>query len=413
MGVDKKRRLQKIKMLKVFLLLSLAILSTIEKQDFTHFRAVQIEEEHAPRENTVLEGSVGVKDDVQAPKKIFKKQVRVARRLRDNKRVQQPITASFNHLGFPEFPSTHPTQLQPSRSFEKHPVFVSNGNLVEQTKAFVDSAKNLFEFLEHSEQAQLTFVAVFDSSDCLGNVTDVIALMDEIVKLVEKNAPEIIYLEALIESLKNERDIDVLILASSKMLRALGHIMPALSNPSPKLCITNPEDSVRAFKSMSHAMIDIRNHREIEVDETARQLLEFSSKVMYDTGKFLFKMNKSLKSFRHSCQNNQMKDVAVYNTIVDIMESLADLFNVLDMDDKSNAIKEQIEFVKRIVRPFNNLDSIANLDIALDCDFQSGSYEELAQTLDDLGSIIKDVGIETLAKDLGIDFELSLIHEEY
>ena len=53
------------------------------------------------------------------------------------------------------------------------------------------------------------------------------------------------------------------------------------------------------------------------------------------------------------------------------------------------------------------------LDIALDCDFQSGSYEELAQTLDDLGSVIKDVGIETLAKDLGIEVELGLIHEEY
>merc|ERR1712106_472968 len=137
MGVDKKRRLQKIKMLKVFLLLSLAILSTIEKQDFTHFRAVQIEEEHAPRENTVLEGSVGVKDDVQAPKKRFKKQVRVARRLRDNKRVQQPIIATFNHIGFPEFPSTHQTQLQPTRSLERQPVFISTGNPAEQTKAYV------------------------------------------------------------------------------------------------------------------------------------------------------------------------------------------------------------------------------------------------------------------------------------
>merc|ERR1712123_242147 len=413
MGVHEKKILTIRRMIKIFLLFSLAILSTTARQAFTHFHDAQINEEQETRVIDSSEGLIGVKSEELAPKRRLKKHVRVARRLRDNKKVQQPITASFNHLGFPEFPSTHQTQIQPARSLERHPVFVSNGNLVEQTKAFVDSAKNLFGFLEHSEQAQIIFAEVFDASDCLGNVTDVIALMDEIVKLVEKNAPEIIYLEALIESLKNERDIDVLILASSKMLRALGHIMPALSNPSPKLCITNPEDSVRAFKSMSHAMIDIRNHREIEVDETARQLLEFSSKVMYDTGKFLFKMNKSLKSFKKSCQNHHMKDVAVYNTIVDIMDSLADLFNVLDMDQKSNAIKEQIEFVKRIVRPFNNLDSISNLDIALDCDFQSGSYEELAQTLDDLGSVIKDVGIETLAKDLGIDFELGLIHEEY
>merc|ERR1712123_314283 len=413
MGVHERKKLTIRRMIKIFLLLSLAILSTTARQDFTHFHDAQSDEVHAPRVIDSSEGLIGGKDDVQAPKKKFKKQVRVARRLRDNKRVQQPITASFNHLGFPEFPSTHQTQIQPARSLERHPVFTSNGNLVEQTKAFVDSAKNLFGFLEHSEQAQITFAEVFDASDCLGNVTDVIALMDEIVKLVEKNAPEIIYLEALIESLKNERDIDVLVLASSKMLRALGHIMPALSNPSPKLCITNPEDSVRAFKSPAHGMIDIRNHREIEVDETARQLLEFSSKVMYDTGKFIFKMNKSLKNFKKSCQNHQMKDVAVYNTIVDIMDSLADLFNDLNLERKSNAIKEQIEFVKRIVRPFNNLDFIANLDIVLDCDFQSGSYEELAQTLDDLGSVINDVGIETLAKDLGIDFELGLIHEEY
>ena len=239
-------------------------------------------------------------------------------------------------------------------SLERHPVFDSNGNLVEKTKAMVHSAKRLFEFLENNEQAQISIAEVFDSSDCLRNVTDVIALMDETYRLVQENAPEIVYLEALIESLKNERDINVLILASSKMLRALGHIMPALSNPSPKLCITNPEDSVRAFKSLAHGMIDIRNHREIEVDETARQLLEFSSKVMYDTGKFIFKMNKSLKNFKKSCQNHQMKDVAVYNTIVDIMDSLADLFNDLNLEEKSNAIKGHIEFVKRIVVSLTN-----------------------------------------------------------
>merc|ERR1712128_181873 len=382
MGVHEKKRLTIRRMIKNFLLLSLAILSTTARQAFTHFNDAQSDEVHAPRVIDSSEGLIGVESEELAPK----------RRLRDNKKVQEPITGSFNHLGFPEFPSTHQTQLQPARSLERHPVFiytgnhvqqpiayvqkgtperhpvfVSNGNLVEQTKAFVDSAKNLFEFLEHSEQAQITFAEVFDASDCLGNVTDVIALMDEIVKLVEKNAPEIIYLEALIESLKNERDIDVLILASSKMLRALGHIMPAISNPSPKLCITNPEDSVRAFKSLAHGMIDIRNHREIEVDETSRQLLEFSSKVMYDTGKFIFKMNKSLKNFKKSCQNHQMKDVAVYNTIVDIMDSLAELFNDLNLDEKSIAIKGHIEFVKRIVRPFDDLNSIANLDIAMDC----------------------------------------------
>merc|ERR1711892_907486 len=231
MGVHEKKRLTIRRMIKIFLLLSLAILSTTAREDFTHFQDAQSVEVHAPRVIDSSEGLIGGESEELAPKRRLRKHVRVARRLRDNKKVQQPITGSFNHLGFPEFPSTHQFQLQPARSLERHPVlistgnnlqhpnayvqngtperhpvFVSNGNLVEQTKAFVDSA-----------QAQITFAEVFDASDCLGNVTDVIALMDKIVKLVEKNAPEIIYLEALIESLKNERDIDVLILASSKM----------------------------------------------------------------------------------------------------------------------------------------------------------------------------------------------------
>jgi len=410
------------------------MLSTPEGQAFRHFPATKIGAVQLHKGNSEsdvnneiqLDGVDQEKNAIEhgfigelAPKRRFKKNVRVARRLRDNKRVLQQNTASFNLLGFPDFPLTRQRLNEVSDlnkqkgSLERHPVFVSNGNLVEQTKAMVDSAKRLFEFLENNEQAQISIAEVFDSSDCLRNVTDVIALMDETYKLVQENAPEIVYLEALIESLKNERDINILILASSKMLRALGHIMPALSNPSPKLCITNPEDSVRAFKSLAHGMIDIRNHRDIEVDETARQLLEFSSKVMYDTGKFIFKMNKSLKNFKKSCQNHQMKDVAVYNTIVDIMDSLADLFNDLNLEEKSNAIKGHVEFVKRIVRPFDDLNSIANLDIAMDCDFQSGSYEELAQTLDDLGKVIKDVGIEKLSEDLGIDFDLSPIQEQY
>ena len=194
----------------------------------------------------------------------------------------------------------------------------------------------------------MTFHIVFETSECLKNVEDVIELMDETVKLVEQNAPEILYLEAIVESLKDVRDVNKQISESSKMLRTLGHLMPALSNPSKRLCISKTEDSIRSFKSLAHALIDIRNHRDITLDDTVIHHLEFSSKVMSDTAAFLIKLQKSLHNFKKKCENNKRKDAAVYDTIADIMESLADLFHGLGLEDKATAIKKQILFVKRI-----------------------------------------------------------------
>ena len=172
--------------------------------------------------------------------------------------------------------------------------------------------------------------------------------MDETVKLLEHNAPEIIYLEALVENLKFEKDINKQISGSAKMFRALGHIIPSLSSASPRLCLSNPEDSVRSFKALAHALIAIRNHRDIIIDDIARKHLEFSSRVMSDTATFLIQLNKVLTLFKIRCENHKNRDSVVYDTIADIMEILADFFQILEFEDKVAAIKKQVLFVNRI-----------------------------------------------------------------
>ena len=62
-------------------------------------------------------------------------------------------------------------------------------------------------------------------------------------------------------------------------------------------------------------------------------------------------------------------------------------------------------------RPFEDLNQLGVLDTTLTCDFEHGSYEELALALEDIGELIKSTGLKKLSSDLGIDFELDLIHE--
>eukprot|EP00091_Calanus_sinicus_P018848 TRINITY_DN4453_c0_g1_i1.p1 TRINITY_DN4453_c0_g1~~TRINITY_DN4453_c0_g1_i1.p1 ORF type:complete len:235 (-),score=39.37 TRINITY_DN4453_c0_g1_i1:192-896(-) len=229
--------------------------------------------------------------------------------------------------------------------------------------------------------------------------------MDETVKLLEENSPEIIYLEAIVENLETEKNVTKQILASATMLDVLEELIPRLSENNPELCISSPKDSIRDFRRLGHAMIDIKNHRNIQTDEISRKLLSFSSKVMSETAKFLVVLNKSLERFRTNCQNNQMRDFAVYTTIVDIMDSLAALFDVLELEDKSKAIKKQAKFVQAIARSFAQNDGLLDLETTLTCDFETGSYGDLVQTLEDLAEIVQSVGIEKLAEQLGIDLD--------
>merc|ERR1711887_224349 len=293
----------------------------------------------------------------------------------------------------------------------RFPVFDQTGNLVQQSKAMDEAAKALFEYLGGNKQAQLTFDITFETSPCLGRVEDVLALMDEIIKLVEDNEPEIAYLEKLVENLKFEKDINKQITGSSKMVRALGHLMPSLTSRSARLCISSPEDSVRSFKSLAQALINIKNHKDVHVDDIARKHLEFSAQVMKDTATFLIQLHEIHKEFKLKCHENRMKDSAVSDTMIDFMASLAEFFRVLGFEDKIVAIKDQILFVKRITRPFEDLTELGVLDTTLTCDFEHGSYEELALTLDDIGELIKNVGLHTLSQYLGIDFELGLINQ--
>ena len=118
------------------------------------------------------------------------------------------------------------------------------------------------------------------------------------------------------------------------------------------MCISSLTDSVEDFRSLAHLLRNVLNHRDIDLPEEQRQIIAASSKIMTDVAKFLVKFNKSLDKFNNICNSARNKDVAVFNTIGDIMESLSALFVVLGMEQKSKDIMKQGDFLKDIVVSF-------------------------------------------------------------
>eukprot|EP00092_Neocalanus_flemingeri_P058298 GFUD01069446.1.p1 GENE.GFUD01069446.1~~GFUD01069446.1.p1 ORF type:complete len:133 (+),score=40.78 GFUD01069446.1:13-411(+) len=129
-----------------------------------------------------------------------------------------------------------------------------------------------------------------------------------------------------------------------------------------------------------------------------------SYKSLSEVASFLDRLNKSLKSVDTLCNEDKHDDIAVYDTIRDIMESLATLLDALGGAEKAKEIRKQGDFVKQVSNAFDDLD----LDIksSQECGTY-GSFTALAKTLDDLAGIVESVGTEKLSKELGINLDFN------
>jgi len=280
----------------------------------------------------------------------------------------------------------------------------TSGNIVEVTKAQAKEALALLKSWEGNPTATQYIDPIFETSNCLNNIGDAVRLIEQGRDIVIANGPEIIYLEALVEGLNNEKDIKKLLKGSSKMLKTLDGLTENLASQSLDTCLTSPESSVEALEDLARALTDISNNRNLNVPFSSKRYLEFSSNVMEETAKFIRSLNSAIKAFESDCQNDNRNHVAVYESIEDIMVSLGKLFTSLGFDEKATAVNEQAKFLNKLAGLFDN--DTGDFNLILECTFAPRSYNGLANLLDDVAELIDSVGIESLSEDLGINFNL-------
>ena len=266
------------------------------------------------------------------------KRVNSSQRKTSNTSTSRKVTSTTKQtFGYPEVPFLP----RPSDRF-------TTGNIVEQAEAQAEFTILILKSFQGDSIAAQYIEPIFSTSKCLDNLEDVSKLIEQGTKLIVDNGPDIIYLEAIVNELKDENDIVKLLKASSKMLRILDSLLPSLTAPSSNICISSPEDSVEAFKDLAQVLADITNNRNIDVTPRGRKILAFSSNVMSETAHFLQTLNKQIESFKTQCETAKNHDV-VFNLIRNIMESLARLFESIGLEDRSVDIRKMADFLTKIV----------------------------------------------------------------
>merc|ERR1712002_23276 len=188
-----------------------------------------------------------------------------------NTNIGHTYSTSNQGPSFVRSENTIPLQgMVPSNKF-------TSGNIVQQAEAQAGSTLEILNSFKGSNIAAQYIEPIFATNKCLNNLEDVIKLIEEGTNLIVANKPEIIYLEAIVDHLQDEKDINKIIKASSKMLRVLDSLIPNLSSQTPKFCITTPEASVKAFKDIANVLELISNNRNFNVPSNSKQILTFAS----------------------------------------------------------------------------------------------------------------------------------------
>merc|ERR1711990_1285579 len=299
----------------------------------------------------------------------------------------QPLSQDFiNNFGLQDTGRRNFVRGQePSNRF-------TSGNIVQ--KAF-EGSSIAAEYIEPT----------FATSDCLTNLEDVTKLIQAGTDLIVDNGPELIYLEALVQSLKGETDVVKLTKATAKMLRALDGLGPALAAGASDLCISSPEASIKGFQDLADVLEALSQNNDINMPQRSRELLKISAEIMDQTAEFLETQNNALETFRTECEAGNESQIAIYDSTRAILDSLAKLYEVMGFEDRSVDLKKQSDFIKKFGDSYSELD---RLGIDIDCSLV-GDYKSLAQILEDLVVIIESVGLEKLSEELGINFDFNSV----
>ena len=254
-------------------------------------------------------------------------------------------------------PSVHKIETRPSGNSEEaltsgpHSAFSHQfpGNIIEQTRAQAESTKKTLKSISKNEKAAQYIENVIRNNICISDLEDAIEAIEAVAKLVENNGPEILDLTATVESLENEKDITQLVRSSANVLRTLSNLVPNLAEQPYKVCNASSEDTINSFNSLAKLVEDITNSNDIPLYSATRTQLKSTSKIISEVSSFLGQLNKSLSPFDGLCVDGEDYNTALLNTIGDIMENMAALFESLGGAKKATGIKKTGKFVNQLV----------------------------------------------------------------
>merc|ERR1712176_864005 len=301
----------------------------------------------------------------------------------------------------PSYQSLRSLQTITSTSPYQNPPALTSGSIVWQARQLTEYVKLTLRQLAKDPLASPYISRITSASECLTTIEDAIISIDTSIRLLENAEPEVLRLVDTAEAMQKYTDVETLVRVSADIVRQLGTLIPKLAPENPEVCGSSTEVSFAVLNKVAEVIEDVSNDQKLFLSERGRQELKTSAQVVRGVTKFVEQLGATFNGFnKESCVADKDTNTRAISAIRDMLLSLADMFQSFWGVTEAEGVRGKAAWVKDIVEAMNNSDL---LDVGTpDCN-RPGDTSLAANTLDDIADLIAEVGLETLAKQLGVE----------
>jgi len=235
---------------------------------------------------------------------------------------------------------------------------------------------------------------------CLVDLEDGIANIEMATKLVERAGSDIKNLIEKVNSIGDLTDPATVVRAVADMLRIVEPVVHKIAPNNPSICAASPDQAFGSLRSLAVLVDELSYTNQLRLSVDGRRQLKDSASTISSVTNFLIQLRSTFTKFEQICTPDKQYNIQAISAVGDLMVSLADMFGTLGGVTKGEQIRKGKQYVNKVVAQLNKIENLGLGE--LDCT-RPGDFSVAASTLEDLATIINDVGIEQLQTQLGVD----------
>merc|ERR1712025_36250 len=278
--------------------------------------------------------------------------------------------------------------------------------LAEKIGQDTEDAKQFILTIAQNEETLPLVNELIDTNPCVSNLEGYIALVEFFGNIIEENAPELEKIFLALSSLRGERNITILTGTVSDLLLQIDEVYPNLDFETLFLkCGGSPEKGIKALRDMAlifYKMSQIEEIPFLDFNKERKDRLKNTALITEASTNVLDHFRENLAK-RDCFTSKDFLGDFVYLT-AETLDDLAGALGVLGYLPVARETRQYAAFTASIV---SSLEKVSGFRIPDDC--SSGKLLKAAKLFKDIADLFSEVGLESLAIELGVTFRLDLL----
>jgi len=279
---------------------------------------------------------------------------------------------------------------------------LKTGDIIADTRTLSDKVQSTLRHLADDPTSAVVVNRIINDKDniCLKNFEEGIAEIETATQLLENAGDNINTLITKVQIFGALTDPVKVVRAVAEILRLVEPVVRRLAPESPVICEATPEEAFGSLRSLAVLVDELAYTNKLDLKVEGRRQLKDSASTILAVTTFLTQLRSTFSTFEEICTENSEYNIKAIGAVGDLIVNLADLFGTLGGVKQGEEVRKGKEFVNKVVAQLNK---IGDLGIGTtDCN-RPGDFSVAASTMEELATIIEDVGISKLKKELGVD----------